>query len=97
MEEHKNYSKIQDTHISHMESGTGEQVIQAEITRNEKHPDPKAAQDPDINHRKQRVLEGNERKKERKKTDLAPERRVEAMENLGDLRLAIWGRANLGD
>lgn len=64
MEEHKNYSKIQDTHISHMESGTGEQVIQAEITRNEKDPDPKAAQDPEINQRMQRALERNERKKE---------------------------------
>jgi hypothetical protein len=26
------------------------------------------------------------------RTDLEPERRVEAMTNLGDLRLAIWGR-----
>ena len=31
-----------------------------------------------------------------RKTDLEPERRVEAMKNLGDLRLAIWGRAKEG-
>lgn len=56
----------------------------------------KSHKDPHINPRMWKTRMGLEEIERRRSTDLAPERRVEAMENLGDLRLAIWGRANDG-
>lgn len=66
-------------------------------TQIQKQPENKKShKDPYINPRMWKTRMGLEEIERMSSTDLAPERRVEAMENLGDLRLAIWGRANDG-